>query len=69
MVRRSTLFLILLLFSSLLYSSIQQTLARSDTDDSKNSVRTQGVAVKNSNSTFLTYQNPDFQIKMLYPSN
>jgi hypothetical protein len=66
---RSTLFLILLLFSSLLYSSIQQTLARSDTNDSKNSVRTQGVAVKNSNSTFLIYQNPDFQIKMLYPSN
>ena len=71
---RSTLFLILLLFSSLLYFSIQQTLAQFDTNnnDSKNIVRTQGVAVKNNNSTFstfLTYQNPDFHIKMRYPSN
>ena len=27
------------------------------------------AAGKNSNSTFLTYQSPDFQIKMRYPSN
>jgi eukaryotic-like serine/threonine-protein kinase len=68
---RTTLFLVLLLFLSLLYATIQHTLAQSDTNDSdsKNTGKNQGAAVKNSNSTFLTYQNPDFEIKMQYPSN
>lgn len=69
---RTTLFLVLLLFSSLLYCTIQHSLAQSDTNDSdsKNTGQGgQGVAVKNNNGTFLTYQNPDFHIKMLYPSN
>ena len=68
---RTTLFLLLLLFLSLLYATIQHTLAQSDTNDSdsKNTGKNQGAAVKNSNSTFLTYQNPDFEIKMQYPSN
>jgi eukaryotic-like serine/threonine-protein kinase len=68
---RTTLFLVLLLFSSLLYCTIQHSLAQSDTNDSdsKNTDQGQGVAVKNNNGTFLTYQNPDFHIKMRYPSN
>jgi hypothetical protein len=68
---RTTLFLVLLLFSSLLYCTIQHSLAQSDTNDSdsKNTDQGQGVAVKNNNGTFLTYQSPDFHIKMRYPSN
>jgi hypothetical protein len=55
----------------LLYSTIQHILAQSDTNDNdtKNTYRSQVAAVKNSNSTFLKYQNPDFEIKMQYPSN
>jgi hypothetical protein len=65
------LFSVLLLFSSLLYSTIQHILAQSDTNDNdtKNTYRSQVAAVKNSNSTFLKYQIPDFEIKMQYPSN
>jgi len=65
------LFSILLLFSSLLYSTIQHTLAQSDTNDNdtKNIGLSREAAGNNSNSTFLTYQNPDFQVKMQYPSN
>ena len=66
---RTTLLLVLLLFSSLLYCTIQHSLAQSDTNDSDSKNTDQGVAVKNKNSTFLTYQNPDFHIKMRYPSN
>jgi hypothetical protein len=79
---RTTLFLLLLLFSLPFSSTIQRTLAQTDTNNSNNngSGTSQGVAVpavgasaahaiKNSNSTFLTYQNPDFGIKMQFPSN
>jgi hypothetical protein len=68
---RITLFLVLLLCSSLLYSTIRHTLAQADTNDNdnKNIRRSHGAAVKNSNSAFLAYQNPDFEIKMQYPSN
>ena len=65
------LFSILLLYSSLLCSTVQHTLAQSDTNDNdtKNIGLSREAAGTNSNSTFLTYQNPDFQIKMQYPSN
>jgi hypothetical protein len=65
------LFLLVLLFSSLLHSTVQHTLAQSNTNDSdsKNSGMSKGAAVKNNNGTFLTYQNPDFEIKIQYPSN
>lgn len=66
---RTTLFLVLLLFSSLLYCTIQHSLAQPDSDSENTGQGGQGVAVKNNNGTFLTYQNPDFHIKMLYPSN
>lgn len=73
--REKKLFLVLLLFSSLLYSTIQHTLAQADTNNSNsnNTGTSQGTSghktIKNSNSTSLTYQNPDFGIKMQYPSN
>jgi hypothetical protein len=65
------LFSVLLLFSSLLYPTIQHILVQSDTNDNgiKNTGMSREAAGKNSNSTFLTYQNSDFQIKMQYPSN
>jgi hypothetical protein len=77
---RTTLFLLLLLFSPPLSSTIQRTLAQTDTNNSNSngSGTSQAVpavgasgahTIKNSNSTFLTYQNPDFGIKMQYPSN
>jgi hypothetical protein len=76
---RTTLFLLLLLFSAPLSSTIQRTLAQTDTNNSNGSGTSQGVTVpavgasgahtiKNGNGT-LTYQNPDFGIKMQYPSN
>jgi hypothetical protein len=67
---RTTLFLffVLTLFSSLLYSTIQHTLAQSNSNENDTG-RSQVAAIKNSNSTFLKYQNPDFEIKMQYPSN
>ncbi len=78
---RTTLFLLLLVFSAPLYSTIQRTLAQTDTNSSNSngSGTSQGITVpavgasgaqtiKNGNST-LTYRNPDFGIKMQYPSN
>lgn len=78
---RTTLLLLLLLFLPPLASTGQRILAQTETNNSNNngSGTSQGVAVpaveasgahtiKNSNST-LSYQNPDFGIKMQYPAN
>ncbi len=75
------LFLLLLLLSAPLSTTIQRTLAQTGTNNSNSngSGTIQGITVsavgasgahtiKNANST-LTYQNPDFGIKLQYPSN
>jgi hypothetical protein len=82
-----SLLLLLLLFSPILYSTIQKQLVAgsSHNNDSRASpaviVGTGAAGAEpknitsnintniNKNSTFLAYDNPDFGIKLLYPSN
>jgi hypothetical protein len=85
MTRASLFALLVLLFSLLPYSTIQQlALGQSGTNSTNNQISNSGTGSgvtaasgmarqsnnnTISNGTTLTYQNPDFGIKMQYPSN
>lgn len=71
-----TIFLFLLLFSILSFLNIQhQTVAQPGTNSTSSLQQASGAPGTHSNnktnvnSTLLTYENPDFGIKMQYPSN
>ncbi len=80
MINTTKLFMSLLVLSILLYSNIEPALAQSKTNNgNSNASNSSGVAIPATGSsgaapnikniTILTYENPDFGIKMQYPAN